>query len=286
MVAQSITAAPAGEVAVRDLEPRLASMLAAAFAGAQSLRLADRAKVLCKPDGTPQTEADLMSDRAIREVLSRELPDLPVVSEESRSSLSAGFAERPFLLVDPLDGTREFLEGHADHAVCVALIADRRPVLGAIVAPALRKAWTAGVDAREWTLDAHLAIAGSPRLIRAATGRESPRHLVTSRSRPDPFAAAVMPRLAGATLRPVGAVLKLVAVATGEACLFPAGNPSSEWDIAAGEALVIAAGGTMLGVDGRPLTYGNADDAFRHPPYAAGANERIVRDALAQWPAN
>ncbi|MGL4243271.1 MAG: inositol monophosphatase family protein, partial [Beijerinckiaceae bacterium] len=90
----------------------------------------------------------------------------------------------------------------------------------------------------------------------------------------------------GANLRPVGAVLKLVAVATGDACLFPAGNPSSEWDIAAGEALVIAAGGSMLGRDGQPLTYGHAELDFLHPPYAAGANEALVRAAFAQWPAS
>jgi 3'(2'), 5'-bisphosphate nucleotidase len=96
----------------------------------------------------------------------------------------------------------------------------------------------------------------------------------------------LMSGLPGASLRPLGAVLKLVAVATGEACLFPAGNPSSEWDIAAGEALVLAAGGVMLGAGGTPMLYGDAANRFLHPPYAAGATEQMVRAALAQWAAN
>ncbi len=120
--------------------------------------------------------------------------------------------------------------------------------------------------------------------VRAApTG--GPR-LVTSRSRPDPVALALLDTMAGASVRPVGAVLKLVAVATGEACLFPAGNPSSEWDIAAGEALVLAAGGAMTAIDGRPILYGDAANGFRHPPYAAGATEALISAAFAQWPAN
>ncbi|MGL4239656.1 MAG: inositol monophosphatase family protein, partial [Beijerinckiaceae bacterium] len=91
--------------------------------------------MLRKADGTPQTEADLLSDRAIGETLAQECPGVPIVSEGSRGDLPHDFAARPFLLVDPLDGTREFLEGHADHAVCVALIENRRPALGVVVAP-------------------------------------------------------------------------------------------------------------------------------------------------------
>lgn len=265
---------------------RLAVLLEAALAGARVLTAFQGRNHRVKPDGTPVTDADMASDAAIRQVLTAGLPGVPIVSEEHGGDLPPGFAERPFLLVDPLDGTREFIEGHPDHAVCIALIENRRPRLGVIAAPMQRRVWMAGAEARAWRLSAAMTIEGPGEVLRVATHGDAPGRLVTSRSRPDPFAAALMPSLPGATLRPLGAVLKLVAVAAGEACLFPAGNPSSEWDIAAGEALVLAAGGSMLAVGGAPILYGDAGNSFLHPPYAAGANETMVRSALAQWPAN
>ncbi len=279
MVAQLITGPGNRDAAA-------AVLARAALAGARALGAAARSGHVLKPDGTPQTAADLASDAAIRAWFAAEAPDAPIISEERACDLPADFAERPFILVDPLDGTREFMDGHPDHAVCIALIERRRPVAAAIAAPALRKLWTAGADARAWDLDADLAVAGPARPVHAREGEGGGPRMVTSRSRPDAAAAALMAALPGATLRRVGAVLKLVAVATGEACLFPAANPSSEWDIAAGDALVWAAGGVMLGLDGEPLTYGHSERRFLHPPYAAGASERLVRCALSQWPAN
>jgi 3'(2'), 5'-bisphosphate nucleotidase len=267
-------------------DTRLESLLRAALSGARALAAVTARDFRAKADGTPQTEADLASDAAIREVLSAEWPGVTIVSEEHTDSLPADLAARPFLLVDPLDGTREFIEGHPDHAVCIALVENRRPVLSAIVAPMQRLAWTAGVDARVWELSDTLEPMGAGQILRVGSRDAHATRLVTSRSRPDPFAAAILPGMPGATLKPMGAVLKLVAVATGQACLFPAGNPSSEWDIAAGEALVLAAGGCMLGAGGQPILYGNTANRFLHPPYAAGATEAMVRGALAQWAAN
>jgi 3'(2'), 5'-bisphosphate nucleotidase len=267
-------------------DAQLSVLLGAALAGARALSATEPCSHRKKSDGTPQTDADLASDAAIRAVLSRGMPGVAIVSEEHQADLPTDFAARPFLLVDPLDGTREFIEGHPDHAVCIALIENRRPVLGVIVAPMIRRAWTAGADARAFALSGELEPVGEGEIIRVASHGGPATRLVTSRSRPDPFAAALMPVMPGATLRPLGAVLKLVAVATGDACLFPAGNPSSEWDIAAGEALVLAAGGVMLAADGGPIRYGDAARKFLHPPYAAGATEAMVRSALTQWPAN
>jgi 3'(2'), 5'-bisphosphate nucleotidase len=278
--------AVSSDMVEQSITRRLAALLSAALAGARALAAVQDRGHRLKPDGTPQTEADLASDAAIRAVLAKELPGIAIVSEEDVGALPADFADRPFVLVDPLDGTREYMEGHPDHAVCIALIENRRPVLGVIVAPMMRLAWTAGADARVVRLSATLEPEGPGETVHVAAHSQEAARLVTSRSRPDPFAAALMPAMPGATLRPLGAVLKLVAVASGEACLFPAGNPSSEWDIAAGEALVLAAGGCMLGIDGRPIRYGDAASRFLHPPYAAGATEEMVRSAIAQWPAN
>jgi 3'(2'), 5'-bisphosphate nucleotidase len=269
-----------------DPDAVAALLLEAALAGARAVAAADRRATVTKADGTPQTVADLASDAAIRALLATAWPDMPIVSEEHWTDLPADFAERPFLLVDPLDGTREHLDGHPDHAVCLALIAGRRPVAAAIAAPALAMAWTAGSDARAWRLGPDLSPADAGRPIHAAAERTAARVLVTSRSRPDHGLAAAMPRLADSVVQPRGGVLKLVALAEGAACLFPARNPSSEWDIAAGEALLRAAGGEMLGLDGKPLSYGHRERGFLNQPYVAGATAKLVRAALAQWPAN
>jgi 3'(2'), 5'-bisphosphate nucleotidase len=264
----------------------LGVFLDAAVAGARAMQAAGRGLIRIKGDGTPHAAADIASDQAIAEVLAARLKGLPVVSEESRSDLPKGFAEGTFILVDPLDGTREFLEGHPDHAVCIALIEQRRPMAGVILAPQRRKAWIAGEKAFEIALDADLELLpSSARPLTLDSDVEVPNRMVTSRSRPDPMARRMFPDLPEESIRRVGAVLKLVAIATGEACVFPTSNPSSEWDIAAGEALVRAAGGVMLGRNGKPLIYGRKSRGFVHEPYVAACNLKVARLALSQWPA-
>jgi 3'(2'), 5'-bisphosphate nucleotidase len=295
MVAQTITNRPAaaGSTAVAAKRPRKAApdrhaalldaLLEAAAAGARAIAATGTSLIRFKSDGTPSAAADLASDAAIRAVLARRLPDLPIVSEEGARDLPRGFAERPFLLVDPLDGTREFMEGHPDHAVCLALIEERRPVAGVILAPGRRKAWLAGERATELSLDEDLGVRpGGGRALRLR-GDAPPHRMAVSRSRPDPLARRMFPEIAGAAVLPIGAALKLVAVATGEVCVFPTSNPSSEWDIAAGEALIRAAGGAMLGLDGRPLAYGRRGKRFLHEPYVAARSEAVARLAVDQW---
>jgi 3'(2'), 5'-bisphosphate nucleotidase len=264
----------------------LGVFLKAAVAGARAMQTAGRGLIRIKGDGTPHAAADLASDAAIAEVLARGLKGVPVVSEESRRELPKGFAEGRFILVDPLDGTREFLEGHPDHAVCIALIERRHPVAGVILAPDRRKAWIAGQTAVELTLDADFSPQlSSVRSIRLLSQTETPNRMVTSRSRPDPMARRMFPDMPDEGVQRIGAVLKLVAIATGEACVFPTSNPSSEWDIAAGEALLRAAGGVMLGRNGKPLIYGRKSRGFLHEPYVAACNAAVARLALSQWPA-
>lgn len=237
-----------------------------------------------KGDGTPHAAADIASDLAIRSVLAEGRPDLPIVSEEGARELPEGFASRAFVLVDPLDGTREFMEGHPDHAVCLALIEERRPVAGVIVAPAQRRAWMAGERAVELVLDEALdPLPGQETVLRLDDTVLEPSRMATSRSRPDALARRLFPEIGEAGMRRIGAVLKLVAVARGEACVFPTQNPSSEWDIAAGEALVRAAGGTMVGRDGNPLTYGRAENGFLHEPYVAACSRAVAALAVRRW---
>lgn len=291
MVAQTITKRSAGPSEARAAAPDrwsavLATFLEAAAAGARAIAAAGPRLITFKPDGTPHAAADLASDAAIRAALGRGLPGLPLVSEEGARNLPKGFAKGRFVLIDPLDGTREFLEGHPDHAVCLALVEARRPVAGVILAPQRRKAWVAGETAAELTLDEDFRpIPGAGRRLRLDSAVDHPSRLVTSRSRPDPMARRMFPEIAEADVSRIGAALKLVAIAKGEACVFPTSNPSSEWDIAAGEALVRAAGGVMMGLDGRDLVYGRSSRRFLHEPYVAACNRAVARLAVAQWPA-
>jgi 3'(2'), 5'-bisphosphate nucleotidase len=264
--------------------PVLDVFVEAAIAGARAMQAAGKALLTVKGDGTPHAAADLASDAAIGDVLDRHLPDVPVVSEERSHALPRGFADGRFILVDPLDGTREFLQGHPDHAVCIALIEQRRPVAGVILAPMQRKIWIAGDKATEMDLDGELQpMSTSQKTLMLAAQTEKPLHMVTSRSRPDPLARRFFPEITEQNIRQIGAVMKLVAVAKGEACVFPTSNPSSEWDIAAGEALVLAAGGVMLGLNGKRLVYGRKRLRFIHEPYIAATNMGIARKAIDQW---
>ncbi len=294
MVAQTITKPSAASAFVGDAPKRtrdaraqvLDLFLEAALAGAKAIRAAGLGLISFKDDGTPHAAADIASDLAIRGVLAAR-PDLPIVSEEGARSLPSGFADRPFILVDPLDGTREFMEGHPDHAVCIALIENRRPVASVIVAPAHRRAWLAGDRAVELELGESLdPLPGGEKALALDGAATTPaRSMATSRSRPDPLARRLFPEIDDGGLKHIGAILKLVAVARGEACVFPTRNPSSEWDIAAGDALIAAAGGTMLGRDGRPLLYGQAEAGFLHAPYVAARSRALADLALSRWAA-
>jgi 3'(2'), 5'-bisphosphate nucleotidase len=275
------TEAPAALAGVLD------AFVEAAVAGARAMRQAGRTFIETKGDGTPYAAADEASDKAIHDVLGLRLPGMPIVSEENPGRLPAHFADGRFVLVDPLDGTREFLEGHPDHAVCIALIERRRPIAGVILAPVQAKAWVAGDDAREYDLDSDYSpLPASARVLCVDKVRDKAQRLVTSRSRPDPLALRMYPDLAPASIKQMGAVLKLVAIARGDACVFPTSNPSSEWDIAAGEALVRAAGGVMSNRNGKRLIYGRKRNHFRHEPYVAACNRMVLRQALDQWPAS
>ena len=242
MVAQTITKRPAaeglnGDAAKRAREQRqslLDLFLRAALAGARAMDAAGTSLISFKGDGTPHAAADIASDLAIRAVLSEGRPDLPVVSEEGARDLPEGFANRPFILVDPLDGTREFMEGHPDHAVCLALVEDRRPVAGVILAPAQRRAWVAGDVAVELALDDALdPVPGQETVLSLDGAVREPLRMATK-----PFTAghsgppALSPRSATPDCSASGPFSKLVAVARGDACVFPTQNPSSEWDIA------------------------------------------------------
>jgi 3'(2'), 5'-bisphosphate nucleotidase len=212
-----------------------------------------------KRDGSPVTEADLAAEAAIRDGLARAAPALPLVSEEHAEGEAPHVLGRSYALVDPLDGTREFIAGSEEYAINIAVMTDGRPVLGIIAAPALGLIWRGavghGAERIAFTADARLA---TPQPIHGR--KRPPRELVaiTSRSHIDDKTKAYLDGLPVARTIPCGSAIKFGRIAEGTADLYPRLSPVHDWDAAAGHALVEAAGGSVRTPDGQPLRYGTA----------------------------
>jgi 3'(2'),5'-bisphosphate nucleotidase len=243
----------------RRLLDALASIASRAGAAILAVRPADLAR-RDKPDLSPVTAADETSETIVLEGLRHVLPGVPVVSEEaSRSGVPAALGSR-FLLVDPLDGTRELLAGEHDYTVNIALVDDGRPVLGVIAAPALQTVWIgmAGQGAERLRLapGAETAAASERIAIRTRARPQRGAIALLSRFHRDPETDAYLDRFAGIERQVCGASLKFCRIAEGSADLYVRLASISEWDAAAGHALIVAAGGTMTTLDGGPLPYG------------------------------
>jgi 3'(2'), 5'-bisphosphate nucleotidase len=205
-----------------------------------------------KSDASPVTEADERAERLIVDALRRLAPKIPIVAEEAAAAGAIVDIGEWFWLVDPLDGTKEFVSRNGEFTVNVALVHDGVPVLGVVLAPALDRLF-AGVAG-------HGAFVEQAGVRRAISCRKVPAEgltVVASRSHGD--AAALDAFLAGrkvAALTNAGSSLKLCLLAAGEADLYPRLGRTMEWDIAAGHAVLLAAGGAVRDVHGVALTYG------------------------------
>jgi 3'(2'), 5'-bisphosphate nucleotidase len=231
-----------------------------------------------KADQSPVTAADEASEAVLLDELSRLLPGLPVVSEESADQCRPPIG-REFLLIDPLDGTREFLAGRPEYVVNLAIVRDGAPIAGVIAAPALGLLWRGivGRGAERVHLTPDGTTAGAATAIRA---RSAPNRLVValSRSHLDVDTAALADRLPIAERMICGSALKFCRIAEGSADLYPRLAPTCEWDVAAGHAVLAAAGGTVTASQGEPMTYGHVDQAFRIPGFLAwGDPEAAIR---------
>lgn len=229
--------------------------VAAALAGGdEAMRVyADPFEVVQKKDKTPVTAADLASERVIVKMLTGAFPDIPVVSEETVPE--AGF-ERPaarFWLVDPLDGTKEFVARNGEFAVLIGLVENGRPVLGVVHGPALGVTYAAhgpGTAVRRRR-------SGPFEPIRARVPGAAGVVVVHSRSHENSRRLAEY--FVGkpvAERRQCGSALKFGLIAAGEVDFYPRFGTTMEWDTAAGQAVLEAAGGHVLDLAGRPLAYG------------------------------
>jgi 3'(2'), 5'-bisphosphate nucleotidase len=246
----------------------LVSVAAAAILAIGPSALATRTKA----DQSPVTAADEASDAAIAKGLSRLLPGVSVISEETIPRPSLAGVES-FALVDPLDGTKEFLAGNGEYTVNVALVVDGVPAAGFIAAPArgiiYRGVVGSGAERLALSPGARVGQAAEIRAIR--TRRRPAEGLVAtvSRSHLEPATEVLLRRLPVNTRLPCGSALKFCAIADGTADIYPRLSPTSEWDVAAGHAIITAAGGVVTGPDGLSLSYGRAAAKFRVPAFVA-----------------
>lgn len=226
-----------------------------------------------KADDSPLTQADLAAHRIIAAELARLTPEIPLLSEESKPP---SYAERKswsrYWLVDPLDGTKEFVNKNGEFTVNIALIDDHRSVFGVVGVPVQGLVYTGDLERGE----AYCYRNGArERLHGRLMGDDQPLVVVASRShggeRLEAYIDALGKMYSEVSRTPVGSSLKLCKLAAGKADLYPRLGPTNEWDIAAAHAVLAAAGGEVWAVDGSALTY-NSKKSFLNPEFFAVAD--------------
>ena len=224
-----------------------------------------------KPDGSPVCDADEAAEAIILKRLAMRLPHLPVLAEEAASKGEKTVLKSAFILVDPVDGTREFLSRNGEFTVNIGLIVDAAPVAGVVYAPALEHLWIGGAAASTCTIapGAPLPPLEKRRRIHARPAPEQGLTALVSRSHANPATEAFLAKLPVIERIEAGSSLKFCKVAEGLADVYPRFGPTMEWDTAAGDAVLRAAGGLVFDAAGRPLRYGKTEAEFRNGPFVA-----------------
>ncbi|MEJ2383208.1 MAG: 3'(2'),5'-bisphosphate nucleotidase CysQ [Xanthomonadales bacterium] len=251
-----------------------ASREIAAEAGAAILDIyGEEFDVVSKADDSPLTQADLASHRVITAALARLTPHIPLLSEESAD---IPFSERTrwqeYWLIDPLDGTKEFIKRNGEFTVNIALIRAHRPVMGVVHVPVTGVTYSGivGAGAQRHERD------GAARRISVRLPSAQPPVVVGSRSHANPDLERHLAALGEYELVSMGSSLKFCLLAEGLADFYPRLGPTSEWDTAAAHAVVLAAGGQIVTLDGEPLRY-NLKDSLLNPPFL------VIADADRDW---
>jgi len=216
-----------------------------------------------KQDNSPLTEADLASHRTIVGALERLTPDIPVLSEESsKIPFETRRSWSRYWLIDPLDGTREFVKRNGEFTVNIALIEGDRPTLGVVYAPVLDRLYYGSADNGAWKQEGDAE--ATP--IRVVAQRQVPTRVVGSRSHAGDSLMRFLDSLGEHELVSMGSSLKICLVAEGAADIYPRLGLTSEWDTAAAQAVVEAAGGRVTTLDLEPLKY-NTKDSLLNPHF-------------------
>ena len=216
-----------------------------------------------KADGSPVTAADERAEAIIVARLKEMAPDVAIVAEEAAAAGADLVAPHLFFLVDPLDGTREFISRNGEFTINIGLIENGIPVAGAVYAPALGRLWFGGDSAFATDIPTGGALPDAFQPLRV---RRAPAALtaLASRSHGDAATEAFLARLGVEERVSAGSSLKFCRIAEGLADVYPRFGPTMEWDTAAGDAVLRAAGGGVAGLDGQTLKYGKLDKGLRN----------------------
>jgi 3'(2'), 5'-bisphosphate nucleotidase len=217
-----------------------------------------------KSDESPVTEADRRGEQLILKLLAERFPDIPVISEEDASEFGTPDAIGPrFFLVDPLDGTKAFVRGDPNFTVNIGLVQDGRPVAGAVTAPPSGETWfttAAGTMKR--------VNGGQAAPVRVRAWHDDAVALISHTMKPE-TTKALAEQYGFARTEAMDSSVKLCRIAEGAADIYPRHGPTMEWDVAAGHAVLEAAGGRITTHEGQPFMYGKASEGFRNGWFVA-----------------
>ncbi|WP_321394082.1 3'(2'),5'-bisphosphate nucleotidase CysQ [Emcibacter sp.] len=231
-------------------------------------------EVVFKDDTSPVTVADEAAEKIILADLAPLTPEIPVVAEESAAAGNIPDVDNRFWLVDPLDGTKEFIKKGSDFTVNIALVENRLPVFGIVYAPALGKLYLAKSAGEALIMD--VSDDGVTSNATPITVRDVPEDGivgVASKSHRDDATNDFLDRYGITDTKSIGSSLKFCLVASAEADIYPRFGPTMEWDTGAGHAVLRAAGGDVVNPDGSPFLYGKVD--FRNGPFIANGKVEL-----------
>ncbi|MEX0297945.1 MAG: 3'(2'),5'-bisphosphate nucleotidase CysQ [Kordiimonas sp.] len=239
-------------------------------------------EVYGKADQSPVTEADRRGEEIITKALLEAAPGIPVVGEEAKSEgkcpdISGG----TFWLVDPLDGTKEFIKKGNDFTVNIGLIKDGNPVMGFVLAPVLKKMYWGITGKGAWIADVEKGELLNKQEISTRKANPDALTIVASKSHRSTELEAYLKHFPSAKNVSIGSSLKLCLLATGEADLYPRLGPTCEWDTAAAHAVLLAAGGTVETPDGSALTYAKDLKTFLNPWFLCKADQSFNVPSLS-----
>jgi 3'(2'), 5'-bisphosphate nucleotidase len=237
----------------------LDTITAISVSAAAAIRRLQGDWVRVKADGSPVTAADEAAEAIIREGLVRAAPDYPIISEEQADRDRPVVSGGSYFLVDPLDGTREFVAGRDEYTVNIALVTDGVPILGIVLAPALGLIWRGIVGAGAERLAFATDKVSVPEPIQTRERPAGELIVVVSRSHLDPQTQAYLKSLPHTGTMTCGSSVKFCRLAEGAADHYPRLGPTRDWDVAAGHAVLVAAGGSVIDPDGADLAYGTPD---------------------------
>jgi 3'(2'), 5'-bisphosphate nucleotidase len=233
--------------------------------------------VVTKDDGSPVTEADAAAEAIIIDHL--EQTGLPVLGEESVAAGIIPVLGDRYFVVDPLDGTKEFIKRNGEFTVNIALVEDSRPTMGVVLAPATGDIFV-GDAAGAWSAKVVNGALVDRRPIQV--GHLPRPRIVASRSHGHAALEQLCRTLDVESDVSVGSSLKFCLLARGDAQLYPRFTPTCEWDTAAGQAVLEAAGGAVLTLDGRPMRYGKGELGFLNPYFVAAASLSLAEAGAAE----